>query len=81
MHYEIVWGASDNARSWWDNEPARRLGYRPRDRAEDQRDLALAAEAKRIPNPIADYYQGGEICVEDFTSGLSGSAVKDSIDT
>ena len=81
LHYEIVWGASDNARSWWDNEPARRLGYRPQDRAEDQRDLALAAEAKRIPNPIADYYQGGDICVEDFTGGLPGSAVKDSIDT
>ena len=81
LHYEIVWGASDNARSWWDNEPARRLGYRPKDRAEDQRDLALAAEAKRIPNPIADYYQGGDICVEGFTGGLPGSAVKDSIDT
>jgi len=81
LHYEIVWGASDNARSWWDNEPARRLGYRPQDRAKDQRDLALAAEAKRIPNPIADYYQGGDICVEDFTGRLPRSAVKDSVDT
>ena len=79
--YELVWGASDNARSWWDNEPARRLGYRPQDRAEDQRDLALAAEAKRIPNPIADYYQGGDICVEGLTGGLLGSTVKNSVDT
>ena len=80
LHYEIVWGTSDNARSWWDNEPARRLGYRPLDRAEDHRDRALANEAKRTPSPIADYYQGGDICAEEFTGRLPGTAVEDSVD-
>lgn len=35
IHYEVVWGVSDNDRSWWDNSPAERLGYRPRDNSED----------------------------------------------
>src|SRR5215467_6684310 len=28
LQYEVVYGASDNERSWWDNAPAFRLGYR-----------------------------------------------------
>ncbi len=31
LHHEIVWGVSDNADPWWDNETARRLGFRPQD--------------------------------------------------
>ena len=66
LGYEIVGGASDNARAWWDNEPAYRLGYRPEARAEDHRDRALAAEAKRTPDRVADYFQGGDFCAIDF---------------
>ncbi|MBT4486356.1 MAG: NAD(P)-dependent oxidoreductase [Rhodospirillaceae bacterium] len=65
--YEVVWGISDNARSWWDNEAARRLGYRPQDKAEDHRDHALAAETGRAPNSVGDYYQGGDICAEGYS--------------
>src|SRR5579859_6089318 len=54
LTYEVVYGASDNERSWWDNEAAFRLGYRPRWRAEDYRDQALAAERGRPPDPIGD---------------------------
>src|SRR5262245_48661229 len=42
---EIFYGASDNARGFWDNAQAFRFGYRPRGRAEDHRDEALAADA------------------------------------
>jgi uronate dehydrogenase len=35
LRYEVVYGASDNERSWWDNAAAYRLGYRPHHRAED----------------------------------------------
>jgi uronate dehydrogenase len=66
LGYEIVWGASDNARGWWDNEPAYRLGYRPADRAEDHRDHALAAEAGRAADLVGDYYQGGAFCSAEF---------------
>ncbi len=62
MHNEVVYGASDNARSWWDNEAAFRLGYTPRHQAEDHVDHALAEQAKLTPDPFADRLQGGGFC-------------------
>lgn len=66
LHYEVVYGASDNERSWWDNEPAFRLGYRPRHRAEDYLDHALAEQAKIDPDPVGDRYQGGTFCSLEY---------------
>ena len=34
LHYEVVYGASENDRTWWDNANAYRLGYRPEDESE-----------------------------------------------
>jgi uronate dehydrogenase len=45
IRYEIFYGASDNARGWWDNAAAFRLGYRPQARAEEHSAAALAADA------------------------------------
>ena len=46
IRYEIFYGASDNARGWWDNSAAFRFGYRPQGRAEDHSAEALAADAQ-----------------------------------
>ena len=67
LRYETVYGASDNARGWWDNAAAFRLGYRPRHRAEDHREASLAAQAKLAPDPIGDLFQGGSFCAMEFT--------------
>lgn len=32
--HSVVYGVSDNTTTWWDNTPARHLGYRPRDSSE-----------------------------------------------
>jgi uronate dehydrogenase len=72
LRYEVVYGASDNERSWWDNATAFRLGYRPRHRSEDHRDKALAAQAKLAPDPVGDLFQGGSFCSMEF----SGDAEK-----
>ncbi|MDP6346161.1 MAG: NAD(P)-dependent oxidoreductase [Alphaproteobacteria bacterium] len=72
LRYEVVWGVSDNARGWWDNEPAYRLGYRPADRAEDHRERALAAEAERQPDPVGDHFQGGDACSLEFAGPPPG---------
>ncbi|MEO8629859.1 MAG: NAD(P)-dependent oxidoreductase, partial [Betaproteobacteria bacterium] len=57
IHYEIVYGVSDNARSWWDNSNAERLGYRPQDKSED---YAAELLAKHKPTDArAEIYQGG----------------------
>jgi len=71
IHYEIVYGASDNERCWWDNTTAYRLGYRPEWRAEDFRDGALAAEQGRPPDPIGDLLQGGSFCSAEFSGDPS----------
>ncbi len=70
LRNEIVFGVSDNERSWWDNDAAWRLGYRPRHRAEDHAAEALAREALLEPDPIADYFEGGSFCSQEFEGGL-----------
>jgi uronate dehydrogenase len=66
LRYEVVYGVSDNDRSWWDNAAADRLGYRPRHGAEDHVAYALAAQAKLPPDPIGDLFQGGTFCSMEF---------------
>ncbi len=66
LRYEIFFGASDNARSWWDNEAAFRYGYRPSGRAEDHAAAALAAQQAIPSDPIAEWYQGGPFCSDEF---------------
>ena len=63
---EIFFGASDNERSWWDNEAAFRFGYRPTGRAENHVGAALAAQQALRPDPIGDWYQGGPFCSDEF---------------
>jgi len=63
---EIFFGASDNARAWWDNEPAFRYGYRPKHRSEDHREAALAAQAKLAADRVGDWYAGGSYCSDEY---------------
>lgn len=66
LHFEVVYGQSDNARSWWDNANATRLGYRPQDRAEDHVEQAMAAQAQLASDPVGDEFQGGTFCSDEF---------------
>ena len=59
IRYEIVYGVSDNARSWYDNSNATRLGYRPQDRSEDYASEVLAREPAHASDDITELYQGG----------------------
>jgi uronate dehydrogenase len=70
IRYEVFYGASDNARGWWDNAAAFRLGYRPQGRSEDHSAAALAADAKLPPDPIGEWYQGGPYCSDEFDGGI-----------
>jgi uronate dehydrogenase len=62
--HEIVYGVSDNTRSWWDNSAAYRLGYTPQDDAEvhaaEVGDIDLEAE-------LARSYQGGNFVPQEFS--------------
>jgi uronate dehydrogenase len=71
LHYEIVYGVSDNARAWYDNANARRLGYRPQDRAEDFARSATEADLKLPPDPLGEQFQGGGFCTMEFSGDVS----------
>jgi uronate dehydrogenase len=70
IQYEIFYGCSDNARSWWNNEAAFRFGYRPQGHAEEHVSQAMAAQAKLPPDPVGDWYQGGSFCSDEFGGGI-----------
>src|SRR6516225_1726096 len=71
IRYEIVYGVSNNRRSWYDNSNAERLGYRPQDDSEPYAEAVLAAEAGRAIDPIADRYQGGAFCAAEYSASSS----------
>jgi uronate dehydrogenase len=74
LHFEIFFGASDNARAWWDNEAAFRYGYRPTGVAENFAAQALEAQKALPPDPIGDWYQGGPFCADEYDSGFDPAA-------
>lgn len=62
---EIVYGVSNNSRSWWDNSRAEALGYRPRHSA----DLFIPAlEGTASRDPVAERFQGGAFAAEGYRS-------------
>jgi uronate dehydrogenase len=64
LHFEIVYGISDNQRAWFDNTNAHRLGYRPQDRSEDYAPEIVEREGPPGTSP-ADIYQGGGHCMSE----------------
>jgi uronate dehydrogenase len=70
IHFEVVYGVSDNARAWYDNRNAFRLGYAPADRAEDYAKEATQADLALPPDPIGEQFQGGGFCTMEFTGDV-----------
>ena len=63
IRFEIVYGVSDNARSWYDNANARRLGYAPQDDSEIYAEAVLARE--QPGDARAETFQGGAFVIEE----------------
>jgi uronate dehydrogenase len=66
IHFEIFYGASDNAAAWWDNSNAAKFGYKPTGRAEDFRAQAEAAQTKIAADPVGDLLQGGTYPSDEY---------------
>jgi uronate dehydrogenase len=64
LKFEIVYGVSDNARSWYDNSNAVRLGYRPQDRSERYAEQVVKRDGPAGTGP-EDIYQGGGHCFSE----------------
>jgi uronate dehydrogenase len=58
--------ASPAKHSWYDNANAYRLRYKPEDDSEPQAAQGLSAEAGQPKNPIAEKYQGGAFCGDEY---------------
>lgn len=63
-HFVVAYGVSNNLRNRWDNTPAKFLGYRPQDNAEDFAAEVLATSP--VEDPIAAQFHGGMYCPIDF---------------
>ena len=70
LYYEIFYGASDNTRGWWENSAAYRYGYKPTGDSETMLDVAREGQARKKPDPVGDYYQGGHFASQEFVGGL-----------
>ena len=57
--HSVIYGMSDNAAVWWDNTPARHIGYRPQDSSEPFRADREARQPVLDLNDPATLYQGG----------------------
>lgn len=55
----IIYGASDNDRSWWDNSQVAYLGWKPADNSEAFAAEVDAAEPNPDPNSSVNRFQGG----------------------
>lgn len=63
-HFVVAYGVSNNLRNRWDNTPAKFLGYRPQDNAEDHAAHVLATSPPE--DPIAAQFHGGMYCPIEF---------------
>jgi uronate dehydrogenase len=57
--HSVIYGVSDNATTWWDNTPAKHLGYRPQDSSEPFRAAAMVRQPTLDPDDPATRHQGG----------------------
>ena len=57
--HSIVYGMSDNPLTWWDNTPARHIGYRPQDSSAAFRADVEAGQPAIDPTHPAALHQGG----------------------
>lgn len=62
----VIYGASDNDRSWWDNDSVRHLGWRPKDNAEDFREKLDALQELPAADAPEVVYQGGVFTAEEI---------------
>lgn len=66
--YEVMYGVSGNARSWYDNSHAESLGYKPAFDSETFAKAVLAKEPTAGAHPAGEFYQGGTYCAAEYTA-------------
>jgi uronate dehydrogenase len=57
--HSVIYGVSDNQATWWDNTPARHIGYRPQDSSESFRTAVESRQPTLDGDDPATRFQGG----------------------
>ncbi|MGH8033068.1 MAG: NAD-dependent epimerase/dehydratase family protein [Luteimonas sp.] len=70
LRYAVVYGVSDNERSFFDNSVAHKLGYRPVDRAEDHAGEVLAGLPPEDMNEVGSHVIGGTFANSEFVAPI-----------
>ncbi|MBV9783492.1 MAG: NAD(P)-dependent oxidoreductase [Acidisphaera sp.] len=60
----VIWGASNNARSFWGKDAREKLGWTPRDSADP---YAGQLAGKLSGNPVIERYQGGAYTAREYS--------------
>ncbi len=60
LGHTVLYGMSHNTLAWWDNAPARHVGYQPQDSADAFQAAILARTPEPDPSDPAAQFQGGE---------------------
>lgn len=68
FHYLVLYGVSANTRCRWHNPDAERIGFVPRDNAEQFAD-EVAGKAPRPGDPAAEFH-GGSFCALEWTGDM-----------
>ena len=68
IHHEIVYGASRNKQSWWNNSKAYKLGYKPKDSA-DRFNINLLSK-NEYKDKMALLFQGGVFTSANFIGNI-----------
>lgn len=64
LHCSVVYGVSKNKRSWWNNSSAYKLGYKPKDNAENY--LSHIVTKNESKDKIALKFHGGVFASDKF---------------
>lgn len=57
--HTVIFGASNNATTWWDNRKAAHLGFKPKDTSDGQRERVESANPPLDPGNPVGIFQGG----------------------
>ncbi len=68
LHCSVVYGISKNKRSWWKNNSAYKLGYKPKDNAEKFIKNSISKNERK--DPIALKFHGGVFTSDKFKGNL-----------
>lgn len=60
LGHTVLYGMSNNSLAWWDDAPARLLGYQPQDSADVFQEALLDSTQAPNPSDPAAQFQGGE---------------------